>query len=49
MKAGNPPAFNDPTARFSAADMLSCATYTSGCNGGDPYNAWLWTYTSGIC
>nr|CAD2171367.1 unnamed protein product [Meloidogyne enterolobii] len=48
MKAGNPPAFNDPTARFSAADMLSCATYTSGCNGGDPYNAWLWTYTSGI-
>uniref|UniRef100_A0A915LG12 Peptidase C1A papain C-terminal domain-containing protein n=1 Tax=Meloidogyne javanica TaxID=6303 RepID=A0A915LG12_MELJA len=46
MKAGNPPAFNDPTARFSAADMLSCATYTSGCNGGDPYNAWLWTYTS---
>ncbi|KAF7637594.1 Pept_C1 domain-containing protein [Meloidogyne graminicola] len=47
-KVGNPPASDDPTARFSAIDLASCTPNTSGCGGGDPYRAWLWTKQTGV-
>ncbi|KAF7627205.1 Pept_C1 domain-containing protein [Meloidogyne graminicola] len=37
------------STQFSALDLFSCSTSSDGCKGGDPYGAWKFIKSKGVC